>query len=151
MPKSESESGYQAVGDSQDAPFTLKLHRGEGMVMLAMNWKRGEPPKDFVGFAIEYQEPESDRFEIQLLPARLVDTLEKLSVLNEAGGHPTEIVGLSSNADFLIAKQPLAFPYKDYQKDREVATKAVGGIVPLFTNLERQVALKFIRYVMRWS
>lgn len=33
--------------------------------------------------------------------------------------------------------QPLAFPYKTYQKDREVATKAVGGIVPLFTNLER--------------
>ena len=94
-----------------------------------------------LGRKIALEEPESDRFEIQLLPARLVDTLEKLPVLNEAGGHPTEIVGLSSNADFLIAKQPLAFPYKDYQKDREIATKAVGGIVPLFTNLERQVAV----------
>ena len=94
-----------------------------------------------LGKKIALEEPESDRFEIKLLPARLVDTLEKLSVLNEAGGHPTEIVGLSSNADFLIAKQPLAFPYKDYQKDREVATKAVGGIVPLFTNIQRQVAV----------
>jgi hypothetical protein len=84
---------------------------------------------------------ESDRFEVKLLPAVLVDTLEKLSVLNEAGGHPTEIVGLSANGDYLIAKQPLAFPYKDYQKDREIATKAVGGIVPLFTNLQRQVAV----------
>lgn len=94
-----------------------------------------------LGKKIALEEPESDRFEIQLLPALLIDTLEKLSVLNEAGGHPTEIVGLSSNADFLIAKQPLAFPYKDYQKDREIATKALGGIVPLFTNLERQVAV----------
>ena len=94
-----------------------------------------------LGRKITLEEPESDRFEIQLLPARLVDALEKLSVLNEAGGHPTEIVGQFSNADFLIAKQSLAFPYKDYQKDREVATKAVGGIVPLFTNLERQVGV----------
>ena len=94
-----------------------------------------------LGKKISLEEPESDRYEIQLLPARMVDTLEKLSVLNEAGGHPTEIVGLSSNADFLIAKQPLAFPYKDYQKDREIATKAVGGIVPLFTNIQRQVAV----------
>lgn len=56
-----------------------------------------------LGRKIALVEPESDRFEIRLLPARLIDTLEKLSVLNEAGGHPTEIVGLSSNADFLIA------------------------------------------------
>ena len=27
-----------------------------------MNWKNGKPPKDFVGFAIEYKEPEGDRF-----------------------------------------------------------------------------------------
>ena len=94
-----------------------------------------------LGKKIVLEEPESECFEIQLLPARLVDTLEKLSVLNEAGGHPTEIVGLSANGDFLIAKQPLAFPYRDYQKDREIATKAVGGIVPLFTNLKRQVAV----------
>lgn len=94
-----------------------------------------------LGKKISLEEPESERFEIQLLPAVLIDTLEKLSVLNEAGGHPTEIVGLSANGDYLIAKQPLAFPYKDYQKDREVATKAVGGVVPLFTNLERQVAV----------
>lgn len=27
------------------------------MVLLAMNWKQGKPPDDFVGFAIEYREP----------------------------------------------------------------------------------------------
>jgi hypothetical protein len=94
-----------------------------------------------LGKKIALEETESDHFEIKLLPARLFDTLEKLAVLNEAGGHPTEIVGLSANADFLIAKQPLALPYKSYQKDREIATKALGGIVPAFTNLQRQVAV----------
>ena len=27
-----------------------------------MNWKNGQPPEDFVGFAIEYQEPGGDQF-----------------------------------------------------------------------------------------
>jgi hypothetical protein len=32
------------------------------MALLAMNWKQGTPPDDFVGFAIEYREPKGDRF-----------------------------------------------------------------------------------------
>ncbi len=97
-----------------------------------------------LGKKIVLEETESGRFEVKLQSAVLIDTLEKLSVLNEAGGHPTEIVGLSSHGDYLIAKQPLAFPYKDYHKDREIATRAVGGIVPPFTNLERQVAVLWL-------
>ena len=31
-------------GNVDAAPFTLKIHRGEGMVLLAMNWKNGTPP-----------------------------------------------------------------------------------------------------------
>lgn len=53
---------FQVSGKNTAAPFTLKLHRGDGMVLLAMNWKRGRPPLDFVGFAIEYREPGGDRF-----------------------------------------------------------------------------------------
>lgn len=44
------------------ALFSLKVHRGEGMALLAMNWKRGLPPTDFVGFSIEYMEPGGNRF-----------------------------------------------------------------------------------------
>src|SRR5439155_14415805 len=33
-----------------------------GMALLAMNWKDGSPPQDFVGFAIEYKQPDGDRF-----------------------------------------------------------------------------------------
>ena len=55
-------SESQVSGTSKAALFTLKLHRGDGMTLVAMNWKKGKPAKDFVGFAIEYQEPGGDRF-----------------------------------------------------------------------------------------
>jgi phosphatidylserine/phosphatidylglycerophosphate/cardiolipin synthase-like enzyme len=48
---------FQVTGSNAKAAFTLKLHRGEGMVLLGMNWGEGTPPMDFVGFAIEYQVP----------------------------------------------------------------------------------------------
>jgi phosphatidylserine/phosphatidylglycerophosphate/cardiolipin synthase-like enzyme len=54
---------FEVVGDNDAAAlFTLKLHRGDGMCLLAMNWKNGTPPKDFVGFAIEYKEPGGEKF-----------------------------------------------------------------------------------------
>ena len=53
---------FEVIGTSNSAPFSLKLHRGDGMLLLAMNWKSGTPPEDFAGFAIEYQEPNGDRF-----------------------------------------------------------------------------------------
>lgn len=55
-------SKFQVSGGNTAALFTLKLHRGDGMALIAMNWKKGKPPKDFVGFAIEYKEPGGDRF-----------------------------------------------------------------------------------------
>lgn len=55
-------SDFQVSGANASAPFTLKIHRGEGMALLAMNWRRGTPPLDFVGFAIQYQEPGGTRF-----------------------------------------------------------------------------------------
>ena len=53
---------FQVVGGNRSALFTLKLYRGDGMLLLAMNWKHKQPPDDFVGFAIEYKEPDGDRF-----------------------------------------------------------------------------------------
>jgi PLD-like domain len=49
-------------GANAKALFTLKLHRGEGMTLIGMNWKNGQPPQNFVGFAIEYQEPGGNKF-----------------------------------------------------------------------------------------
>lgn len=53
---------YQVSGRNGAALFTLKLHRGDGMTLIAMNWKDGEPPQEFVGFAIEYKEPDGYKF-----------------------------------------------------------------------------------------
>lgn len=53
---------FQVSGRSPAALFTLKVHRGDGMALIAMNWKDARPPADFVGFAIEYKEPKGDRF-----------------------------------------------------------------------------------------
>ena len=55
-------SDFQVTGKNKKALFTLKLHRGDGMCLLAMNWKDGRPPDDFVGFAIESKPPDSDTF-----------------------------------------------------------------------------------------
>jgi len=53
---------FQVIAQNADAPFTLRAHRGEGMVLLAMNWSGPEPPVNFVGFAIEYREPNDDQW-----------------------------------------------------------------------------------------
>ena len=55
--------GPFVVGKNTKALFSLKIHRGKGMALLAMNWKKGKPPLDFVGFAIEFKEPGNDRFQ----------------------------------------------------------------------------------------
>jgi hypothetical protein len=61
-PQPSAPSGFEVEGTNANALFTLKLHRGEGMTLAAMNWKNGQPPQDFVGFAIEYQEPGGSQF-----------------------------------------------------------------------------------------
>jgi phosphatidylserine/phosphatidylglycerophosphate/cardiolipin synthase-like enzyme len=53
---------FQVSGTNKDALFTLKLHRGDGMSLVAMNWKKGKPPNDFVGFAIESKPPDQNKF-----------------------------------------------------------------------------------------
>ena len=53
---------FQVTGTNASALFTLKIHRGDGMSLLAMNWKKGKPPANFVGFAIEYKEPGGTQF-----------------------------------------------------------------------------------------
>jgi hypothetical protein len=82
-----------------------------------------------------------ERSEITLRDATLPDTLEKLAVLNEAGAHPTEIVGLSDDGNFLIAKQPLAHPYEDFKKDRLAAMQSMKALIPSFTRLNREIAV----------
>lgn len=50
---------YEVTGENDEALFTLKVRRGEGMVLLAMDWKGERPTDEFVGFAIECKSPDS--------------------------------------------------------------------------------------------
>jgi hypothetical protein len=51
-------------------------------------------------------------------------------VLHEAGGLATEILGLDDSGTFLLAKQPLAFPYgDDLMKSRVEAALAMHAVL----------------------
>lgn len=65
-------------------------------------------PNGSLGKKISLELNDQQEFEVVLKDAVLRDTSEKIRILNDIGGHPTEIVGLSDNGDYLIAKQPLA-------------------------------------------
>jgi len=56
------DTSYRVEGGNKKAPFTLTVHRGDGMALLGMNWRGGKPPRDFVGFSIEFREPDSTKF-----------------------------------------------------------------------------------------
>lgn len=79
--------------------------------------------------SLEREEDEGE-FQVELKDADLRHTLTKLSVLNQAGAHPTEIVGLADTGDYLIAKQPLAYPLVDFAEDQKIAIQNMRGIVP---------------------
>ena len=98
-----------------------------------------------LGKKVAIEEVESGRFEIILHDATLQDTLEKLIVLNDAGGHPTEIMGLTDDGNFLVAKQPLAFAWVDFNKDKKVATSELYAVEPSFTCLNREIAVFWLR------
>ncbi|MDZ4368850.1 MAG: phospholipase D-like domain-containing protein [Afipia sp.] len=55
-------TGFRVIGGNAAAPFSLTIHRGDGMILLGMDWKAGKPPANFVGFAIQYREPGSQFF-----------------------------------------------------------------------------------------
>ena len=57
-----SAPAFVVRGKNGKALFSLTAYRGEGMCLLAMNWKEDTPPNSFVGFAIEYREPDGTRF-----------------------------------------------------------------------------------------
>lgn len=86
-----------------------------------------------LGKKIELVRTTEGDFDLIPCDATLRDTLEKLAVLNHAGGHPTEIVGLSDSGDYLIAKQPWAYPRGDFETDRRTAVSEIRGIIPEYT------------------
>jgi hypothetical protein len=71
---------------------------------------------------------EEQRFESSVVDATLDATLEKLMALHDAGAHPTEIVGLADDGNYLIIKQPEALAFENLDVDRVSAVETMKAI-----------------------
>lgn len=72
--------------------------------------------------------PDDQGFEMTVRDAVLIETMEKLIVLHDAGAHPTELVGIDDQGDYLVVKQPLAYPYKNLDEDRLIALERIRAV-----------------------
>lgn len=115
---------YEAIGTNANAPFTLKVHRGDGMALLAMNWRTGRPPADFVGFAIEYREPDGDRF--YQLKNRIAFPL--------TSGKPDPVTLGSLRSPFQ------KFRWVHFPRHAEKPGKFTYRVTPVFMNAQRELS-----------
>ena len=115
---------FQVSGRNSAAPFTLKLHRGDGMVLLGVNWKGAQPPPEFVGFAIEYKQPGGDRF----FP------LKNRLAFAEAGGKPNPN-RLSTRLSPIQKFRWVHFPF-----DADQAGEFVYRVSPVFMNAQDELS-----------
>lgn len=83
-----------------------------------------------LGQKLEFCREDDFSFKLAQVDATLLDTVQKLRLLHDAGACPTEIVGLSDSGDFLIAKQPYCQMYKDFTADSLTAVRMMKGVRP---------------------
>jgi hypothetical protein len=105
-------------GNNDNALFTLTAYRGEGMCLLAMNWKTGTPTNDFVGFAIEYQVPKGTQFY----------TVENRIKFPDAAGHS----GPNALSSRLAPLQKFRWIHFPYQAD--IPGNYTYRVTPVFMN-----------------
>jgi phosphatidylserine/phosphatidylglycerophosphate/cardiolipin synthase-like enzyme len=115
---------FQVKGRNSEALFTLKVHRGEGMALLAMNWKKGKPPEDFVGFGIEYREPGGDRF---------FAVKNRLSFTEPAPGQDRR-----SESTLLAPIQK--FRWVHFPRNAELPGEFLFRVTPVFMNAEDELS-----------
>ncbi len=112
-------SEFQVSGKNAAALFTLKLHRGEGMTLIAMNWKVGNPPNDFVGFAIEYKEPNGQKF---------------FALKNRLGFADTTI-SIDPNKLSSLRSPIQKFRWVHFPRNADLAGEFTYRVTPVFMNL----------------
>lgn len=96
-------------------------------------------PNGSLGKKLLFNFNDETGFEVDVADATWIDTIEKILILNAGGGLPTELLGLADSYDYLIAKQPLAYPFKDLNQDRERAEHVMRGIYPVGGGLRQHV------------
>lgn len=85
-----------------------------------------------------------DGFEVDVADATLSHTVQKLSALSTGGGLPTEIVGIATSGNFLVAKQPMAYPLVDYVEDRSIAEHRFRAVTPVGGGLRQRAIVSRI-------
>lgn len=83
-----------------------------------------------MGLRLKMQGRPPDEIEVVEEPATVEDMLEKICALHDSGACPTEIVGLSSEGSYLIAKQPRCLPLEDFFADRKTAALNMHAVAP---------------------
>lgn len=109
---------FQVSGNNPKALFTLKLHRGDGMTLLAMDWKVGRPAQDFVGFAIEHKQPNGKRF----YPLK-----NRLSFRDFAGQ-------LNPNMKSTMLSPIQKFRWVHFPWNAELSGEFIYRVIPVFMN-----------------
>lgn len=115
---------FQVSGSNSNALFTLKLHRGDGMTLIAMNWKNGKPPKDFVGFGIEYKEPGGTKF----------------FALKNRVGFPGSNGVVDPNKLSTLRSPIQKFRWVHFPRNAELSGKFTYRVKPVFMNSEDELS-----------
>ncbi len=117
-------ASFRVLGKNAQALFTLTAHRGDGMCLLAMNWKKGRPPRDFVGFAIEYKEPKGEQFY----------SLKNRLAFEEPDG--------AVNANTLSSRlSPIQkFRWVHFPRNADMTGEFVYRVVPVFMNASDELS-----------
>lgn len=117
-------NAFQVNGKNSAALFSLKVHRGDGMALLAMNWKKGKPPKDFVGFAIEYKEPGGDKF----------------YALKNRVAFPDTAGDVNPNKLSTLLSPIQKFRWVHFPRNAEMAGEFVYRVTPVFMNTKDELS-----------
>jgi hypothetical protein len=120
LPSSE----FEITGSNAAALFTMKLYRGDGMTLIAMNWKDGKPPDDFVGFAIEYKEPGGQKF----------FSLKNRIAFPDGNGN------VNPNHMFTRLSPIQKFRWVHFPRNAEMSGAFVYRVIPVFMNKEDELS-----------
>ena len=85
-----------------------------------------------------------EAFEVTDADANWIDTMEKIAVINAGGGLPTELIGLADTGDYLLAKQPRAYPFEYFISDREQAEFTMRGIHPVGATIRQHAFVSHV-------
>ncbi|HVP60101.1 MAG TPA: phospholipase D-like domain-containing protein [Myxococcaceae bacterium] len=117
-------SDFQVDARSSAAKFRLRIHRGEGMALLAMDWKQGRPPRDFSGFCIEYRQPGGTAF----------------FTLNNRIGFP-DAQGKVNPATLSTRESPIQkFRWVHFPRNAELPGAFSYRVTPMFMDAQRTLA-----------